>query len=56
VNNSLLLLLLGLCSSPLQQLSIELGLISLLGLDVNTCYITATKELNLERASTDNLM
>jgi hypothetical protein len=47
VNNSLLLLLLRLCSSPLQQLSVELGLIAFLGLDVDTCYITSAKELNL---------
>jgi hypothetical protein len=45
---SLLLLLLGLRPSSLQQLPIELGLISLLGLDVNTRDITSPKELNLE--------
>jgi len=46
---SLLLLLLCLSSSSLQQLTIELGLISFLGLDVNTCHITSTKELNLKK-------
>jgi hypothetical protein len=46
--HSLLLFLLGLRPSSLQQLPIELGLISLLGLDVNTSNITSPKELNLE--------
>jgi hypothetical protein len=45
---SLLLLLFGLRPSSLQQLPIELGLISLLGLDVNTRNIASPKELNLE--------